>query len=217
VNLSVRLANDDVLSVVNWFVHTNEIKSILDLGCGDAHYHKYIDVERIMGMDKIPNPYIQHDIESFPYPITETFDMIVLLDVLEHTRSPYTVLSNIKQYIRSQGYVFISVPNIECIDDLLSHINIAVYDPRLITATNGRWGEDHIRFFNISALVNLVQGCGYEIVLLTGANWYASQFGKHLCNHFAGRLNLPVTQIIRLLGEAFPMYSPTLITILKAV
>jgi len=217
MNLPTRMSTDDVLSIVNAFVKAHSIKSILDLGCGDAHYHKYIQVETISGLDKIPNPYMCHDIEVFPYPITKTYDMIMFLDVLEHTYSPYTILSNVRQYVNPQGYVFISVPNIDCIDDLLSHINIAVYDPRLTTITEGRWCEGHIRFFNLPSLINLVQSCGYEIVLLTGANWYASQFGRQVCENFSRRLNLPIADVIRVLGETLIPYAPTLVTVAKVV
>jgi SAM-dependent methyltransferase len=144
---------DDTLYVVSQFLQQfhNKEKPILDLGSGDCHYHAYFEDYSFVGLDKNKihkgkptDKLIDQNIEEFPYNIPNEdtpFDFVISLDTFEHLIRPDKVLDYLKQddhILRKGGYIFLSVPNINTLDDKLLGINTAVYDPKIKKITNGR-------------------------------------------------------------------------------
>lgn len=89
----------------------------------------------------------------------ESFDYIIYGDVLEHLYDPWTILHEHKKYIKDEGYIIASIPNIR---------NIAIIDGLL----NGRWtyrdegilDSTHLRFFTLYEVKQMVTKCGYKII-----------------------------------------------------
>jgi len=95
---------------------------VLDLGCGDGDYsmalHKQgfeiiaadIDRTRFRYASQIPFEYC--DITKIlPFP-DNSFDYILLIEVVEHLRNPYDVLFEINRIIKNKGSIILSTPNI---------------------------------------------------------------------------------------------------------
>ncbi len=65
-----------------------------------------------------------HDLES-AWPIDDTTDVVVLLDVLEHADHPVKVLENAHAVLRSEGVVVLTVPAMPALygpwDEILGH------------------------------------------------------------------------------------------------
>lgn len=88
-----------------------------------------------------------------------SFDLLVLLDVLEHLYNPWDVLAELVQYLQPGGMMFLSIPNVQ---------NITVLDNLI----RGRWQYEaaglldatHIRFFALADMIELVHGSGLTIV-----------------------------------------------------
>lgn len=87
------------------------------------------------------------------------FDYIIFADVLEHLYDPWFVLNNIKKYLKTDGKIIASIPNImhySVIRDLI----------------NGKWtyqdsgilDKTHIRFFTFNEIINMFQKSGYSVL-----------------------------------------------------
>jgi len=220
MNLNRRLQNDDTINIVNSVVDFFKLNTILDVGCGDGHYHRWIK-GRVVGVDKAYSStnIVKHDICVFPYPIPDTwpkeYDLVMMLDVLEHLVYPEDVLLNLRSYVSPKGFLFISVPNIDCIDDIITRVPISVYDPALSDVTGGRWCKDHLRFFNLVALEKLVTSCGYEVSYITGSNVLASRVCEVIVRRLADAFSLDVAAVARVLGESLPYHSPNISLLAK--
>ena len=95
---------------------------VLDLGCGDGDYAKRLkDLEfEVIAGDIDHNRFKYHkEIEfkhcditkEMPFP-DNTFDYVLLMEVVEHLRNPYTVLPEINRIIKPKGIMILSTPNI---------------------------------------------------------------------------------------------------------
>lgn len=175
---------DDTLYVLNHFIKEFNIKDglVLDLGSGDCHYHKYLK-STVLGIDKKESKEVYdnliQDIEVFPYDLQneDPFNFVFSIDVFEHLERPDKVLEYLMQddhVLNKGGYVFISVPNINTLDDKLNNVNQAIYNPNLKGLTRGRWNSTHLRFFDIESLIRMSESFGYKIKAVTGSNFHTS-------------------------------------------
>jgi 2-polyprenyl-3-methyl-5-hydroxy-6-metoxy-1,4-benzoquinol methylase len=138
---------DDTLYVLKCFLNEfqNKENKILDLGCGDGNYHKYLNEFKIIGLDRKESNnenIFKQDLENFPYDSKiGPFDFIFSIDVFEHLQRPDLILKYLKQdhhILKENGFIFLSVPNINTLDDKLHNINQAVFNPKLKQYTSGR-------------------------------------------------------------------------------
>lgn len=98
------------------------------------------------------------NIENVTLDLNENYyDYIIFADVLEHLYDPYRVLTNMKKYLKKNGKILASIPNI-------MHYSV------LKNLINGNWHyEDagildrtHIRFFTLSEIDSMFAKSGYE-------------------------------------------------------
>lgn len=110
-------------------------KSIADVGCGTGHALKYIhenyDYGHLYGYDYSPvaleiaretlptAKFVFHDLNE---PIDEDFDVIIGLETFEHLYYPARVLKNVRDALRPDGLIFLTVPDGE-VDGFIGHIN----------------------------------------------------------------------------------------------
>lgn len=81
---------------------------VLDIGCGSAKTPGAVglDVSRDTEAD------IVHDLDVFPYPIEdESFDQILLQDVLEHVAEPIRVFEELHRIARPGAHVQLRTPH----------------------------------------------------------------------------------------------------------
>ena len=223
----IRNEQDDTLFVLRQIVENYcKSKTILDLGSGDGHYHKYFEKINFVGLDinkdykgKENDFYVDQNIEEFPYRNIPNkflpFDFVTALDVFEHLQRPDWVLSYLAvdhHILQKGGYVFISVPNINTIDDKLLGINQSVYNPNLKKVTSGRWNSTHLRFFDIPSLINLAETTGYKVSALTGSNFFTS----NLISQLGEKINMDGLQYCNLLRNTdFVNYAPNICILLQ--
>lgn len=81
------------------------------------------------------------------------FDYIIFGDVLEHLYDPWTVLDNIKKYLKPKGTVLASIPNVMNFTNVYNLIN------GFWTYQNaGLLDKTHIRFFTKTEIINMFSG-----------------------------------------------------------
>ena len=82
--------------------------AVLDIGCGSAK------VPGSVGLDVSPDTAadIVHDLDVFPYPIQdESFDDILLQDVLEHVQQPIRLFEELHRIARPAACVQLRTPH----------------------------------------------------------------------------------------------------------
>ena len=86
----------------------------------------------------------------------EKYDYIIFSDILEHLPRPDAVLRDARKYLKDDGKIIISLPNVARFE---IRINLLfgnfVYKPGILS-------EDHLRFFTKQSAQNLIRDCGYE-------------------------------------------------------
>ncbi len=147
---------------------------VLDVGCGDGSVAERLrDLGcEVVGLDISPEAVtamgelgmeahqIDLDVDKLDDVLGdgEEFDVIVCLDVLEHTRKPAEVLGALLERLVADGDVVISLPNVTHADVRLSLLagEFRYRDEGLLDAT-------HLRFFDRSGVEELLAGCGLEM------------------------------------------------------
>jgi len=96
-------------------------------------------------------------IENFDCVGAERYDIVLMLNVLEHLRKPAETLLNIKeQLLNNDGLLVIDVPNDF---NMFQEVANKEYD------LNQWWvvAPNHINYFTPPSLINLLQECGYKV------------------------------------------------------
>jgi 2-polyprenyl-3-methyl-5-hydroxy-6-metoxy-1,4-benzoquinol methylase len=149
----------------------SEAHRILDVGCSFGLFGQSLRLSGrsadLTGIE--PNPpaadeatksYDRVIVGLFPDDMPdETFDCIVMNDVLEHMEDPWSALAASTKYLTPNGRVVASIPNVRYIAVLLR----LVVGGRWDYADSGILDVSHLRFFTRSSIVKLFAGEGYAI------------------------------------------------------
>ncbi|WP_407408732.1 glycosyltransferase [Peribacillus sp.] len=139
-------------------------KKILDIGCGagatglellNRQSCKLYGVELNEFVGSIAKNHFERvdtlNIESsdLPHP-TATFDTIILADILEHLENPWKVIEKLSIYLKPNGSLICSIPNISHADALLPLLqgNWNYTDAGILDRT-------HLRFFTPNTVLGL--------------------------------------------------------------
>jgi 2-polyprenyl-3-methyl-5-hydroxy-6-metoxy-1,4-benzoquinol methylase len=88
------------------------------------------------------------------------FDLIILPDVLEHTVDPWGILHDLsKLYLRDDGVVVISLPNIR---NFMSLKKI-LFNSSFQYQSEGVFDKTHLRFFCISDMLEMCEKAGLKV------------------------------------------------------
>lgn len=108
------------------------------------------------------------------------FDYIIFADVIEHLSDPWKVLKNIKRYLKDDGYILASIPNV-------MHYSV------VRGLINGNWSyqnsgildKTHLRFFTLNEIIKLFGESGFSEIEYSTTNTKISEadeeFIKNLC------------------------------------
>ena len=97
--------------------------------------------------------------------LPSNIDAIVLADVLEHLRSPASALALVRDALRDDGRVFISVPNIANITVRLGLL-FGVFEYR----DRGILDHTHLRFYTKRTIRREVENAGFRILEMGGSS-----------------------------------------------
>ena len=122
-NPIVRYANQRFLSTIASFLRSIQFDSLLDAGCGEGVvlasirsevqvgcYGLDLDYDRVhfAGKEMASNNFVNGDAQRLPFS-DSSFDLVLLLEVLEHVGHPERVLEEVHRV--SGKYILLSVPN----------------------------------------------------------------------------------------------------------
>lgn len=100
-----------------------------------------------------------NNIESRNLPFDrKMFDYIIFGDVLEHLNDPEETLKYCKDYLREEGMIIASVPNV-------MHISVMeqLMQGNFTYMENGLLDKTHIHFFTCNEIIRTLDSAGYEI------------------------------------------------------
>lgn len=149
-------------------------RRILDVGCGAGMLGSSLKAEReceVVGVEINPHAaevarrhldlVLEIDLdEAEDLPLeTSSFDCVICADVLEHLRDPERTLRMLARYLRPEGVLVASIPNVRHASALL---------PLLV---HGRWqyqdegilDRTHLRFFTSTEVADLLAKAGYRV------------------------------------------------------
>ena len=156
----------------------NDDLSILDIGCHTGTLGRALKKRgnRIWGVEinsdaaekakQFYEKIIVGDIEDDDLwnAITQRFNVIIFLDVLEHLVDPWRVLIKSKNVLKSKGFILISIPNVA-----FYAVRRGLLFGKFNYQPSGILDKSHLRFFTFQSAQRLIQDCGYEI-----KEWYVT-------------------------------------------
>lgn len=102
------------------------------------------------------------NIESFAFPYEEKlFDYIILADVLEHLHEPAETLKQLMVYLKDDGRILCSIPNI-----MNQNVIAGLLMGRFQYEKDGILDRTHLRFFTLDSIKEMIDSCGMEMEVL---------------------------------------------------
>jgi len=159
-------------------VHTQILNSVkrkskvLDVGCAEGYLSKIIASNEceVVGIElnkdagqkavKYCKEVIIGNVESIELnnKYYEYFDFVILADVLEHLKDPLKILIKFKKYLKDNGCIIISVPNIAN-----WRVRFKLMTGKFDYENQGILDEEHLRFFTEKTFKKLIIDAGLEI------------------------------------------------------
>ena len=151
---------------------------VLDLGCGDGDFALRLNelgYEVIAG-DIDRNRFKYHKEIEFKscditkeMPFTDNyFDYVLMLEVVEHLRNPYVVISEINRIIKKNGFLILSTPNILSLKSRLRFMSEGAYEyfrePPMDQISNPKESifNLHLVPYRYHELEYLLSACGFD-------------------------------------------------------
>lgn len=157
-----------------------QARAILEIGCGNGAFGalvkqrqpcRYHAIELVASeaalartvLDEVQAANIEQG--PLPYP-AQSFDCLVLNDVLEHLVDPWATLKRLATLLQPGGHIVISIPNVR-FSEVVKNL---VFRDRWEYAQEGVLDRTHLRFFTRNSLRELVEQAGAEVLRLEGIN-----------------------------------------------
>ena len=101
---------------------------------------------------------------AFP---SESFDVVTLMDVIEHVPEPAELMREIYRILRPGGVVFIVTPN-------FGSFFVWLYGPK----ADGIWPDQHVVYFQPSTITTLLRGVGFARTITGSKDFYAGNLRR---------------------------------------
>lgn len=147
-------------------------KKVLDIGCAEGNLSEKMSINEceVVGIELDKNAALKAqkyckevvigDVESIKLKdeYSNYFDFIIFADILEHLRSPSNVLKKFIKYLKDDGYIIVSLPNIAN-----WRIRFKLLRGNFDYKSYGILDEGHLRFFTEKNAKKLLIDSGLEI------------------------------------------------------
>lgn len=164
-------ARPDILNLI-----PPSVSYVLDVGCSTGILGKQIKsisdsieitgIELNSSMAKIAEQQIDkvitadiEEINLLDYLQPSYFDCIICADILEHLRDPWRIIKQLTEYLKRDGVIIASIPNIRH----YSSVNNLLFKGYWPYRDRGIHDRTHLRFFTKKNIIELFQGAGLNI------------------------------------------------------
>lgn len=183
---------------------------VLDIGCASGYLSQALTAKgcHVTGIDQYPVPagehlerFVQHDLDSPNLPLDiGQFDYVLLLDVIEHLRSPETFAGLLRQARRNE----------KAAEVIVSTGNVAFFITRLMLllgyfhyGARGILDLTHTRLFTFSSLRELFEQSGYQVEEVRGI---PAPFPFAVGDNLLGRFLLSINRILIAISKSLFSY-----------
>ncbi len=188
---------------------------ILDAGCGEGFYLMLLDELygcQIVGLDNDPQilerakrwvgeksnvKFVVGGVTKLPFE-DESFDKIILSEVLEHVPDDRQALNEVYRVLKKGGTLGITVPNHDYpflwdpFNWIREHLRLGHFDPES-GFFGGIWAM-HLRLYYPQEIERLVEEAGFEVEKIEGLTHYCLPFNHnilYLGKQFYSKLPVP--------------------------
>lgn len=163
-------------SMIQMIRHSREEQiTVLEVGCGCGttlarikYLWKNAEIcgielnEKVARLGAGVGNVVAGNIESFAFPYEKkSFDYIILADVLEHLHEPAEILKQLMEYLKDDGRILCSIPNI-----MNQNVIAGLLMGRFQYEKDGILDRTHLRFFTLNSIKEMVDLCGLEMEVL---------------------------------------------------
>ncbi|MCK4994580.1 MAG: class I SAM-dependent methyltransferase [Candidatus Omnitrophica bacterium] len=151
-------------------------QKVLDVGCSTGVFGQQIKqktsagvtgIELDMSMakvarDKLDKVIIENieEIDLNNFFALKYFDCIIFSDVLEHFKNPWSVLKKTTAFLKDDGIVIASIPNVRHISTIISLLFKGYWPYR----KRGIHDKNHLRFFTLRNIKEMFFEAGFEVL-----------------------------------------------------
>ena len=179
--------------------YIKENQKILDIGCGTGLLDKEIkkknnivygiDIskERLKIAKKRLDRVFRQDVNQINIP-SHKFDVLIFADILEHLENPLLLLRTSKKYLKKDGYIIVSIPNV-----VVWNIRLKFLFGSFTYKESGTLDKSHLRFFTKKTALELVNNAGYKIKKVDTT----PNMSRVLVNSIKGVFKIENTQIVK--------------------
>lgn len=191
-NINLREKNDALTKEIELVGFS---KRVLEFGCYNGFVSRVLKERdcRVTGIEidkevaeiakEFCKDVIIGDIEEIDYEkvLKDKYDVALFGDVLEHLKNPENILRKVQPFLKEDGFIVISIPNIahwsirlQLLKGDFDYVDMGILD------------ETHLRFFTKKSIVKLLERCGYFVnqidYVKMGVDWNCvfSVFGKEM-------------------------------------
>lgn len=142
---------------------------VLDLGCGKGLLAERLKAKgcEVTGVDMLApekvspavSRYLQRDLNPpLDLPFGREFDVVLLADVAEHISRSEALLADLRKYLKEDGRLVVSLPNIA-----LWVYRLSLVAGRFEYTDRGIMDKSHVRFYTLVTARNLLWSAGFNI------------------------------------------------------
>jgi 2-polyprenyl-3-methyl-5-hydroxy-6-metoxy-1,4-benzoquinol methylase len=146
-------------------------RDVLDVGCGRGAFAADLTKHgsKVIGIDILPDSHVDPALEAYhradldaevlPRLMGKRFDRVLLMDVLEHLKSPERLLRECREILKEDGSVIVSLPNVANVS-----VRLMLLFGRFNYTDRGILDRTHLRFFTRRTARRLLADAGFRIV-----------------------------------------------------
>lgn len=139
-------------STLNWLKSNNKCKNIYGVEISDASCLKAKKI-----LNDVVNVNVEDDVDLFP---GKVFDLILILDTLEHLVNPWNFLKKIKSKLSDNGSIVISIPNVRHYSIIINLFIKGEWEYE----ESGILDNTHLRFFTKKSLFKIFEKSDLKII-----------------------------------------------------
>jgi methionine biosynthesis protein MetW len=143
---------------------------VLDLGCSQGLLARPLRERgvRVSGVDARPHEGVSEELETYyrrdleqdlELPEERDFDCVVVADVIEHIRNRQRLLRSVRRYLKPEGRLIISTPNIA-----IWFYRLSLLVGRFEYGPRGVLDADHVHLYTRATFQREVEAAGFRVV-----------------------------------------------------
>ncbi|MBD3809812.1 MAG: class I SAM-dependent methyltransferase [Sulfuricurvum sp.] len=180
--------------LINLIPKTFRACNVLEIGCGNGatlqKLKKIGIANKTTGIELFPSEdnfydtvdhFFPENVEQMAFPsyMNNSFDIILLGDVLEHLVDPWSTLKKVSTLLKAEGRIIVSLPNIRYYTILKS----IIFNGDFKYEEAGILDKTHLRFFCRKNIIELLENADLKVDIITSTfDRETIKSKKHLLN-----------------------------------